>query len=193
MEPAQYQIPLVVSPPRRRPWQRLYLTPTLSSAARAHGSSSNPGHSEAPPPDSLEWTLRSEYDHEKHLFVDKPATLRRHGRDQRLCQEAQARRTALKEAREALMQAGDGQEDGRWERLEGEEQDDDFTCDTWSDSDRSTHGEGVPLRGPRVVRVRTRDSLANALLYSPRPTHTLTVPKASPGYARNPDGAFFTS
>ncbi|XP_069970108.1 uncharacterized protein [Penaeus vannamei] len=47
--------------------------------------------------------------------------------------------------------------------------------------------------GPRVVAVRVRDSLATSLLYSPRPTHTLTVPKATPGYARNPNGAFFTS
>ncbi|XP_042229325.1 uncharacterized protein LOC121871199 isoform X2 [Homarus americanus] len=81
MEPAQYEIPLVVWPPRRRPWQRLYLTPTHSSAAHAktHGNPHNHAHEEERARDSLEWTLRAEYDHEKDLFRDKPATLRRSG------------------------------------------------------------------------------------------------------------------
>lgn len=58
-------------------------------------------------------------------------------------------------------------------------------------SEQRTGAEGVT--GPRVCRVRAGDSLTHHLQYTPRATHTLTVPKAAQGYARNPTGAFFTS
>ncbi|XP_042229315.1 uncharacterized protein LOC121871199 isoform X1 [Homarus americanus] len=193
MEPAQYEIPLVVWPPRRRPWQRLYLTPTHSSAAHAktHGNPHNHAHEEERARDSLEWTLRAEYDHEKDLFRDKPATLRRSGRDGRLCQEDLTRRTVLREVREALQEGGEWQEESG-KRLEGETT---HRSSSTNNSQTHTNNNGSSVVGvrPRVVRVRTRDSLVTSLLYTPRPTHTLTMPKAAPGYARNPNGAFFTS
>lgn len=78
------QIPLVVSPPRQRPWQRLYLTPTHSSAAHARAPShafeyvlDHAGAEQQKARDSLEWRLGSLYDHEKDLFKEERAVLRR--------------------------------------------------------------------------------------------------------------------
>ncbi|XP_037778138.1 uncharacterized protein LOC119574931 [Penaeus monodon] len=179
MEPAQYQIPLVVSPPRQRPWQRLYLTPTHSSAAHARAPShafenvleyAGPGQQKVR--DSLEWRLGSLYDHEKDLFKEERAVLRRRWRDKRECREGQA----VEQAARLLHAHQTAHAD-----LHG---------DDLSNLETSVASGGC---GPRVVAVRVRDSLATSLLYSPRPTHTLTVPKATPGYARNPNGAFFTS
>lgn len=74
----------MVSPPRQRPWQRLYLTPTHSSAAHARAPShafenvleyAGPGQQKVR--DSLEWRLGSLYDHEKDLFKEERAVLRR--------------------------------------------------------------------------------------------------------------------
>nr|XP_045620713.1 uncharacterized protein LOC123771934 [Procambarus clarkii] len=187
MEPASYQIPLVVWPTRQRPWQRLYLTPTHSSAAHAHANPHNHAHDETSARDSLEWTLGSDYDHEKDLFRDKPSTMRRPGRDGRACQEAAALRGAWQEVTEALKEESQRHDQSRGSDRAGTSRP--TPADTLL---QPTLGQVGEVR-PRVARVRAQDSLTTSLLYSPRPTHTLTVPKAAPGYARNPTGAFFTS
>lgn len=189
MEPATYQIPLVVLPVRDYPWQRLYMTPTHSSAARARAvphTYANSSNCKEMVKDSLEWTLKSMYDHENDLFIDKSTALRRPGIDKRRCQRDQARIISerntsqvlrAEQKAEALAQGADGFAHIR----------------TTRDSLTSPSGDSQRSSGPRVVTLRTRDSLMTSLLYSPRPTHTLTVPKVTPGYARNPSGAFFTS
>ncbi|KAK8377563.1 hypothetical protein O3P69_013897 [Scylla paramamosain] len=169
-------------------WERLHSTPTLSSTAHTYTQR------KCTPVDSLEWTLEADYDHEKDLFKDKPAVMRRRGMDGRSCQEEQARRGAEEEGEwraesvsrpslevkhSPLSQRCAAAEQAR---LAG-------SCTPPAGRRQETEG----MLGPRVWRVRAGDSLTHYLQYSPRATHTLTVPKAAQGYARNPTGAFFTS
>ncbi|XP_045101817.1 uncharacterized protein LOC123498612 [Portunus trituberculatus] len=166
-------------------WERLHSTPTLSSTAHTYT------HRKYTPVDSLEWTLESDYDHEKDLFMDKPAVMCRRGVDGRSCQEEQARRGA--------------QEEGQWrtERPTLDAKHSPISQRCAAVEQAGLAGSRTPpagrrqeaggVLGPRLWRIRTEDSLTHYLQYSPRATHTLTVPKAAQGYARNPIGAFFTS
>ncbi|XP_068228853.1 uncharacterized protein [Palaemon carinicauda] len=194
MEPATYQVPLVVLQQRQYPWQRLYATATHSSAGRARAvpptyASGHP-HEERVK-DSLEWTLKSCYDHENDLFIDKSSTLRRPGLDQRRCQKEKKQAITKRDTSQVLQAELEAEAiaNGRAGMAH---------IKTWRDPpspSRPSSGEET-LRshsGPKIVTMRTRDSLTTSLLYSPRPTHTLTVPKVTPGYARNPTGSFFTS
>ncbi|XP_064114452.1 uncharacterized protein LOC135220833 isoform X1 [Macrobrachium nipponense] len=202
MEPATYQIPLVVLPQRQHPWQRLYTTATHSSAGHARAvpqtyASGHPDEEEVK--DSLEWTLRSSYDHENDLFIDKSTTLRRPGNerndlprtDKRRCQKEKTQAITRRDTSQVLRAELEAEAVANGRAGMGH-------IKTWRESPSS--GSSSPGKdtqrsssGPKVVTMRTRDSLTTSLLYSPRPTHTLTVPKVTPGYARNPTGSFFTS
>ncbi|XP_050719570.1 uncharacterized protein LOC127000198 [Eriocheir sinensis] len=173
-------------------WERLHTTPTLSSTA--HTFPLRKGM----PTDSLEWTLGAEYDHEKDLFKDKPTILRREGQDCRTCQaqvlagrleaaERELRAEAAAARTEAAEQLANAPSGGSPDTAAGGGVGEAPTAAP----EQRTRPEGVT--GPRVCRVRAGDSLIHHLQYTPRATHTLTVPKAAQGYARNPTGAFFTS
>ncbi|KAK8745261.1 hypothetical protein OTU49_000090, partial [Cherax quadricarinatus] len=157
--------------------------------------------------DSLEWTLGAQYNHEKDVFTEKSSTLRRPGRDRRWCYEEVeqkkgyqvevAQRKGWLEVREVPLEAGQWVE----HNTENKAGNNSPPVPGGRTKQPSQHNNGTDVDmskvdmggGPRVVRARTQDSLTSSLLYTPRPTHTLTVPKASSGYARNPNGAFFTS
>lgn len=183
MEPASYEIPIVVMSAKIQPWDRLYTSPTRSSAARARAVPE--GYTVSPldikkARDSLEWTLKSNYNHENDLFVNKSEAMRRPGVDKRRCIREHAR--AIKQ-RDTLQVLRDDQEGEILPRR----------FDETLLREEALAAEGRRLKGPRVVTIRTRESFVTSLIHSPRPTHTLTAPKASIGYARNPTGAFFTS
>ncbi|XP_068227543.1 uncharacterized protein [Palaemon carinicauda] len=181
MEPASYEIPIVVMSVKMQPWDRLYTSPTRSSAARAQAvpstyTTSPSGERKAL--DSLEWTLRSGYDHQKDLFVDKSEAMRRPGVDKRRCIRDHAMAIKQQDSLQVLREDQEGQALPRTF-------DENILQEAASDARQ--------LKGPRVVTIKTRESLLTSLIHSPRPTHTLTAPRARIGYARNPTGAFFTS
>ena len=78
-------MPIRVRAPRLTAWERLYRTPTITSSTRVTETAihhylyppSQPLREGVQPtptsyPNSLEWTLQSEYDHERHFLFSKP-------------------------------------------------------------------------------------------------------------------------